>query len=166
MKVPVGSLKEQSLLVQEGGKSRLRWFSAMRPRRKTGSAPSGLLFSWFYSEFFLSLRPWWGADMKGRIVNCIFLMFRPVRIRFSHRQESFPASALPAPSSVICWGVSEITDWYVKTRGCGCQNWMCEKGLLPDPSMVRIFSLFGPAEIVFSDSDPHFPCVKLKLSGC
>ena len=144
----MGSLKEQSLLVQEGGKSRLRWFSAMRPRRKTGSAPSGLLFSWFYSEFFLSLRSCWGADMKGRTVNYI-LMFRPVRIRFPTGRRVFRPPPFPAPSSVIFWGVSEITDWYVKIRGCGYRNWVCEKGLLPDPSVVRIFSLLDPQRLFF-----------------
>ena len=95
------------------------------------------------------LRPCWGADMRGRIVNYIFRCSGRCGSGFSTGRRVFRLPPFPAPSSVIFWGVSEITDWYVKIRGCGYRNWVCEKGLLPDPSVVRIFSLFGPAEVVF-----------------
>ena len=88
--------------------------------------------------------------MRGRIVNYIFLMFRPMRVRFFRRQKSF---------GMI--GMLKHVDAVVKI---GCERKNCYR----IPAWFGFSLFFGPAEIVFSDSDPdpHFPCVKLKLSGC
>ena len=63
------SLKERSLRVQKEGGSGARWFLSSRARRKTGSAPSGLLFSLYYSVFFAALL---GGRYERKIVNYIF----------------------------------------------------------------------------------------------
>ena len=65
------NLKERSLRVQKEEKSRPRWFLFRAPAGKTGSALSGFFFVLLYSVI-LGLRPCWGADMRGRIVNNIF----------------------------------------------------------------------------------------------
>ena len=70
--IPVENLKERSLQVQKKGENPDHvGFRPRVPEGKTGSAPSGILFSLCYSVF-LGLRPCWGADMRGRIVNNIF----------------------------------------------------------------------------------------------
>ena len=65
--IPVENLKERSLRVQKKGKIRTTLVSGLMHAGKTGSAPSGILFSLCYSVI-LGLRPCWGADMRGRIV--------------------------------------------------------------------------------------------------
>ena len=78
------NLKEQSLRVQKGGKSRLCWFWPRVPAEKPDPQLPAYYFLCFI-VYFLGLGACWGADMRGRIVNYIFLMFRPMRIRFFHR---------------------------------------------------------------------------------
>ena len=116
--------------------------SVSRTRRKTGSAPSGFLFS-------LYLRPCWGADMRGRIVNNIFLMFRLIRIRFFCWRKRFPASALFG--SVFCHLLRCLKyNWLIcKNARRQLSNWMWKKELLPDPSLVRISSFLDPQKLFF-----------------
>ena len=82
------NLKEQSLRVQKGGKSRLCWFWPRVPAEKPDPQLPAYYFLCFI-VYFLGLGACWGADMRGRIVNYIFLMFRPMRVRFFRRQKSF-----------------------------------------------------------------------------
>ena len=112
-----------------------------------------IFFVLLYSVI-LGLRPCWGADMRGRIVNNIFLMFRLIRIRFFCRRKRFPASALFG--FVSCQLLRSFQyNWLVcETARMQLSSWMWKKESLPDPGLVRISSLFGPAEIVFSGSDP------------
>ena len=83
------------------------------------------------------LRPCWGADMRGRIVNNIFWCSGWYGSGFSAGGRGFRPPPFSAPSSVICWGVSNTTDWYVKTRGGSCQIG-CERG-----NCYRIPAWFG-----------------------
>ena len=140
--IPVENLKERSLQVPKKGKIRTTLVSGLvHPQEK----PDPHLLAYYFLcviVYFWVYGPVGGQIWEEELLIIFFLMFRPMQVRFFHWQESFPASALSAPSSVICWGVSDTTDWYVKTRRCGCQNWMWKKELLPDPSVVRIFSLF------------------------
>ena len=104
--------------------------------------------------------------MRGRIVNYIFLMFRPMRIRFFHRLSGLRPFRLRLLSFAEVFQIQLIdmlkhADAVVKI---GCERKNCYR----IPAWFGFSLFFGPAEIVFSDSDldPHFPCVKLKLSGC
>ena len=144
------------------------WKSAPAGKNRIRTFRLFIFFVLLYSVI-LGLRPCWGADMRGRIVNNIFfLMFRLIRIRFFCRRKRFPASALFG--FVSCQLLRSFQyNWLVcETARMQLSSWMWKKESLPDPDLVRISSLFGPAEIVFSDSDPdpHSLCVKLKLSGC
>ena len=160
------NLKERSLRVQKEEKSRPRWFLFRAPAGRPD--PHLPVFFVLLYSVILGLRPCWGADMRGRIFSNIFLMFRLVRIRFFCRRKRFSASALFG--FVSCQLLRSFQyNWLVcKTARMQLSSWMWKKESLPDPGLVRISSLFGPAEIVFSDSDPdpHSLCVKLKLSGC
>ena len=142
------NLKERSLRVQKEEKSRPRWFLFRAPAGKTGSAPSGFFFVLLYSVI-LGLRPCWGADMRGRIVNNIFLMFRLIRIRFFRRRRRFPASALFG--SVFCHLLRCLKyNWLIcKNARRQLSNWMWKKELLPDPSLVRISSFLDPQRLFF-----------------
>ena len=162
------NLKERFLRVQKEEKSRPRWFLFRVPAGKPDPhLPAFIFFVLLYSVI-LGLRPCWGADMRWRIVSNIFLMFRLVRIRLFCRRKRFPVSALFG--FVSCQLLRSFQyNWLVcRTARMQLSSWMWKKESLPDPGLVRISSLFGPAEIVFSDSDPdpHSLCVKLKLSGC
>ena len=146
------NLKERSLRVQKEEKSRPRWFLFRAPAGRPD--PHLPVFFVLLYSVILGLRPCWGADMRGRIVNNIFLMFWLVRIRFFCRRKRFPASALFG--FVSCQLLRSFQyNWLVcETARMQLSSWMWKKESLPDPGLVRIFSLFGPAEIVFSGSDP------------
>ena len=103
-------------------------------------------FRFFYFvllySVILGLRPCWGADMRGRIVNNIFLMFRLIRIRFFRRRRRFPASALFG--SVFCHLLRCLKyNWLIcKNARRQFLNWMWRKELLPGPGLVRISSFW------------------------
>ena len=107
--------------------------------------------------------------MRGRIVNYIFFDvpadadpvfppaeefsgLRPFRLRLLSFAEVFQIQLID---------MLKHADAVVKI---GCERKNCYR----IPAWFRFSLFFGPAEIVFSDLDldPHFPCVKLKLSGC
>ena len=125
-----------------------------------------IFFVLLYSVI-LGLRPCWGADMRGRIVNNIFWCSGWCGSGFSAGGRGFRPPPFSASSPVSCWGVSNTTDWYVKRAGAVVKLDVKER-IVTGSQLGSDFFLFGPAETVFSDSDPdpHFPCLKLKLSGC
>ena len=124
------------------GKIQAALVSVSRTRRKTGSAPSGFFYFVLLYSVILGLRPCWGADMRGRIVNNIFLVFRLMRIRFFCRRKRFPASALSG--SVFCHLLRCLKyNWLIcKNARRQFSNWMWRKELLPDPGLVRISSFW------------------------
>ena len=107
--------------------------------------------------------------MRGRIVNYIFFYvpadadpvfpqaeefsgLRPFRLCLLSFAEVFQIQLID---------MLKHADAVVKI---GCERKNCYR----IPVWFGFSLFFVPAEIVFSDSDldPHFPCVKLKLSGC
>ena len=141
------NLKERSLRVQKEEKSRPRWFLFRAPAGRPD--PHLPVFFVLLYSVILGLRPCWGADMRGRIVNNIFLMFRLVRIRFFCRRKRFPASALFG--FVSCQLLRSFQyNWLVcKTARMQLSSWMWKKESLPDPGLVRISSLLDPQKSFF-----------------
>ena len=130
------------------GKIQAALVSASRPRRKNRIRTFRLfIFFVLLYSVILGLRPCWGADMRGRIVNNIFLMFRLVRIRFFCRRKRFPASALFG--SVFCHLLRCLKyNWLIcKNARRQLSNWMWKRELLPDPSLVRIFFFLDPQKL-------------------
>ena len=117
-------------------------------------------FRFFYFvllySVILGLRPCWGADMRGRIVNNIFLMFRLMRIRFFCRRKRFPASALFGFVSCQLLRCFKYNWLFVKTRwgSCqiGCERKNCYRipawfGFLPFWTRRNCFLRFGPGSV-------------------
>ena len=106
-----------------------------RARRKTGSAPSGLLFSLYYSVFFAALL---GGRYERKIVNYIFFdvpgdagpVFPPAEEFSGFRPFRLRLLSFTQVLQIQLIDMLKHADAVAKLE------------LLADPSVVRIFSLF------------------------
>ena len=146
------NLKERSLRVQKEEKSRPRWFLFRAPAGRPD--PHLPVFFVLLYSVILGLRPCWGADMRGRMFSNIFWCSGWCGSGFSAGGRGFRSPPFSASSPVSCLGLSNTTDWYVRPRGCSCQVGCERKNRFRILAWFGFFPLFGPAEIVFSGSDP------------
>ena len=141
------NLKERSLRVQKEEKSRPRWFLFRAPAGRPD--PHLPVFFVLLYSVILGLRPCWGADMRGRIVNNIFLCSGWCGSGFPAGGRGFRPPPFSASSPVSCLGLSNTTDWYVKPRGCSCQVGCERKNRYRIPAWFGFFPFLDPQKSFF-----------------